>query len=355
MLLNNRHGSVDSDAYRYGFQGQERDDEVKGEGNSYNYTYRMHDPRLGRFFAVDPLAPSYPNYTPYSFSANKVISEIEREGLESTFYLFGFQRYRGRVVPALLIYHELSQKAPRWLQKEMGGEKNYVFGSDGHWHKIPNSVMNGSLYTLGDSPNEIMRSFNDMEKISEAENRMLISLINMETIGNDFSTAFYTLYGAPVVTNRLGRNISRTVKETAAISGKGSKLKIFRRISDRHYGSKVSNKTVAKTKNTVVANDVDVAADLSEINKGNYIKRDGLMTLENGRNYVRAGKDGLEIVPHSGPGVFTADRGVFKGLGILNTHGVVEAQKLMYRSGLSRGTIRKAYRLFYKVNRVPKP
>jgi hypothetical protein len=30
MLLNNGHGSVDSNAYRYGFQGQERDDEVKG-------------------------------------------------------------------------------------------------------------------------------------------------------------------------------------------------------------------------------------------------------------------------------------------------------------------------------------
>lgn len=41
--------------YRYAFQGQERDDEIKGRGNSYNYTYRMHDPRIGRFFAVDPL------------------------------------------------------------------------------------------------------------------------------------------------------------------------------------------------------------------------------------------------------------------------------------------------------------
>jgi hypothetical protein len=37
MLLNNRHGSVDSDANRYGFQGQERDDEIKGEGNSYDF------------------------------------------------------------------------------------------------------------------------------------------------------------------------------------------------------------------------------------------------------------------------------------------------------------------------------
>lgn len=82
MLLNNRHGSVDSDAYRYGFQGQERDDEVKGEGNSYNYTYRMHDSRLGRFFATDPLESEYSFYTPYQFSGNKVIAFIELEGLE---------------------------------------------------------------------------------------------------------------------------------------------------------------------------------------------------------------------------------------------------------------------------------
>ncbi|MBL4705721.1 MAG: hypothetical protein JKY54_14445 [Flavobacteriales bacterium] len=49
-----RHQS--SESYRYGFQGQgqgqEKDDEVKGEGNSVNYKYGMHDPRLGRFFAV---------------------------------------------------------------------------------------------------------------------------------------------------------------------------------------------------------------------------------------------------------------------------------------------------------------
>lgn len=68
--------------YSYGFQGQERDDEVKGEGNSINFKYRMHDPRVGRFFAVDPLTAKYPHYTPYSFSGNKVIHAVELEGLE---------------------------------------------------------------------------------------------------------------------------------------------------------------------------------------------------------------------------------------------------------------------------------
>ncbi len=71
-----------SGEYRYGFQGQEADNEVKGEGNSVNYKYRMHDPRLGRFFAVDPLFREYPYYSPYAFSGNRVIDKIELEGLE---------------------------------------------------------------------------------------------------------------------------------------------------------------------------------------------------------------------------------------------------------------------------------
>jgi hypothetical protein len=71
-----------SGGYRFGFQSQEKDDEVKGEGNSVNYSFRMHDPRLGRFFAVDPLIGKYPFYSSYSFSGNRVIDAIELEGLE---------------------------------------------------------------------------------------------------------------------------------------------------------------------------------------------------------------------------------------------------------------------------------
>jgi RHS repeat-associated protein len=68
--------------YRYGFQGQEKDDEVKGAGNSLNFEYRMHDPRLGRFFAIDPLAGKYSYNSPYAFSENRVIDGVELEGLE---------------------------------------------------------------------------------------------------------------------------------------------------------------------------------------------------------------------------------------------------------------------------------
>jgi len=75
--------------YVFGFQGQEEDDEIKGEGNSVNYTFRMHDPRIGRFFAIDPLAPYYPWNSPYAFSENRVIEGMELEGLEVYFSATG--------------------------------------------------------------------------------------------------------------------------------------------------------------------------------------------------------------------------------------------------------------------------
>jgi len=76
------HRTFSSPEYRYGFQGQEKDDEVKGNGNSLNYKFRMHDPRVGRFFAVDPLAVAYSWNSPYSFSENDVVRAVELEGGE---------------------------------------------------------------------------------------------------------------------------------------------------------------------------------------------------------------------------------------------------------------------------------
>ena len=83
VLLNERTSTVlGGENYRFGFQNQEMDDEIKGEGNSVNYKYRMHDPRLGRFFAVDPLSNKYPWNSVYAFSENRLIDAVELEGLE---------------------------------------------------------------------------------------------------------------------------------------------------------------------------------------------------------------------------------------------------------------------------------
>lgn len=66
--------------YRYGYQGQETDRELWD--GCVAYKYRIEDPRLGRFFSTDPLAPDYPWNSPYAFSENRVIDGVELEGLE---------------------------------------------------------------------------------------------------------------------------------------------------------------------------------------------------------------------------------------------------------------------------------
>jgi len=68
--------------YRYGFNGVEKDNEIKGEGNSLSFKYRVEDPRLGRFLSVDPLTKTYPWYSPYQFAGNTPIQAIDVEGAE---------------------------------------------------------------------------------------------------------------------------------------------------------------------------------------------------------------------------------------------------------------------------------
>jgi RHS repeat-associated protein len=67
-------------AYRFGFNGQEKDDEVKGEGNSLDYGARIYDPRLGRFLSTDPLQKKYPDLSPYHFSGNNPILFVDYDG-----------------------------------------------------------------------------------------------------------------------------------------------------------------------------------------------------------------------------------------------------------------------------------
>ncbi|MBX2887993.1 MAG: hypothetical protein KF829_05020 [Ferruginibacter sp.] len=70
--------------YRYGFNGKENDNEVKGEGNQQDYGERIYDSRLGRFLSTDPLYKQYPELTPYQFSSNNPVFNIDIDGLEGT-------------------------------------------------------------------------------------------------------------------------------------------------------------------------------------------------------------------------------------------------------------------------------
>ncbi|MBK7444129.1 MAG: hypothetical protein IPI65_22130 [Bacteroidetes bacterium] len=79
MLLVGRTWDVN---YRYGFNGKEFDTDTYGEGNIYDYGFRVYNPRIGKFLSTDPLSRNYPWYTPYQFAGNKPIVAIDLDGLE---------------------------------------------------------------------------------------------------------------------------------------------------------------------------------------------------------------------------------------------------------------------------------
>jgi len=72
-----------SSIYRYGFNGKENDNEVKGEGNQQDYGMRIYDPRLGKFLSVDPLNDDYPELSTYQYASNNPVAFIDLDGLES--------------------------------------------------------------------------------------------------------------------------------------------------------------------------------------------------------------------------------------------------------------------------------
>ncbi|MCO5259950.1 MAG: hypothetical protein M9916_07390 [Crocinitomicaceae bacterium] len=66
--------------YPYSFQGQLRDDEIKGKGNSYDFGARMYDSRLGRFLSIDPAFDLQPSEGVYNFAGNSPIFYIDCQG-----------------------------------------------------------------------------------------------------------------------------------------------------------------------------------------------------------------------------------------------------------------------------------
>lgn len=84
--------------YRYGFNGMEKDDELKGKGNSYDFGARMHDTRLGRFFFLDPYMNSYGFQSPYVFAGNSPIQCIDHKGLYKVKVNFEMVNSRGNTV-----------------------------------------------------------------------------------------------------------------------------------------------------------------------------------------------------------------------------------------------------------------
>ena len=77
MMMPGRKFSA-SGSYRYGFNGKENDNEVKGEGNSIDFGARIYDPRLGRWMSTDPVTKAW--LSPYQYASANPVNLTDPDG-----------------------------------------------------------------------------------------------------------------------------------------------------------------------------------------------------------------------------------------------------------------------------------
>ncbi len=66
--------------YQYKYNGQERQDELNLNWDSYKW--RNYDFAIGRFMSIDPITEEFVSISPYQFAHNNPVWKIELEGLE---------------------------------------------------------------------------------------------------------------------------------------------------------------------------------------------------------------------------------------------------------------------------------
>ena len=86
MMPGRKYQATSAVSYRYGFNGKEKLDEIKGDGNGYDFGTRILDPRLGRWLSVDPMQRKYPDVAPYVAFGNNPISVIDPDGKDIVYF-----------------------------------------------------------------------------------------------------------------------------------------------------------------------------------------------------------------------------------------------------------------------------
>jgi hypothetical protein len=66
--------------YKFGFNGQMKDDEIYGTGNAYTAEFWEYDPRIGRRWNPEVKAAKFPSWSVYSVLGDNPIRNIDRNG-----------------------------------------------------------------------------------------------------------------------------------------------------------------------------------------------------------------------------------------------------------------------------------
>jgi RHS repeat-associated protein len=121
--------SVSKGVYRYGFNGHEKDEEVKGNGNYMAFGEYGYDSRLGRRYNIDPFYKQFCGLSSYSILSNSPIQFIDTDGKKMRVAKNNINEIEGY----------LSQLG---LQTAIKISKNGSFKLNSKWEKNNKNILN---------------------------------------------------------------------------------------------------------------------------------------------------------------------------------------------------------------------
>jgi len=102
----------------------EKNNEVYGEGNAYDFGARMLDVRLGRWFAIDPSANKYPDISPYCAFINNPICYKDSDGKDAIYTV----DEKTKTITISSTIYIIGQDATKEKAKDMQSEIMKVWG-----------------------------------------------------------------------------------------------------------------------------------------------------------------------------------------------------------------------------------
>ncbi|MCX6145784.1 MAG: hypothetical protein NTW25_00820, partial [Candidatus Kapabacteria bacterium] len=192
MLISDR--SFNSGSSRYGYNGKENDNEVKGIGNQQDFSARIYDPRTGRFYSLDPLKNISAKYSGYQYASNTPIMAIDIEGEKTKFFNENMTTYLTyqilKTVPTLA---NILEKIEKTTAEDLNiGAYNYNALNNAVTKHVASTLayQKTVMYDLKSLP-----TFNDLAQIA-IESMKNNSLKNFHLIGinqKDYFTKLYIL------------------------------------------------------------------------------------------------------------------------------------------------------------------
>jgi hypothetical protein len=203
-----------------------------------SFKWRNHQPDIGRFFNIDPLADKYVYNSPYAFAENRVIDGRELEGLEWV----PSRGPDGEIDPKMA---QESIDAYRSITQSVGSFFSEIGEAIGEaWGNRPNVI------TVGDGPSS---NTDHLPKPRDGET-IVIDMDDLDAL--ELATGQQKLKPSRASKNRSGRTDGTTVRDVAeSQTGNGDKdaLEPFKngiQIGDtiESYGNLPKGDTVVNTK-----------------------------------------------------------------------------------------------------------